>query len=155
MARWASVAVERSTKAYPTGLVVRGLVGIEVDSLKHLSVLVKPAGGVELQYHRSSIIYLHKVALEKFAEIPLSRRVGEVPNVEATTLGNDGDYCLVLGSTGFVTIGIRGRVSDGGSSHGVGYLIYSRHGDCWLGLRLRCRKCLCGVCWSGGCGTCT
>ena len=33
MARWASVAVERSTKAYPTGRAVLGLVGMEVDSL--------------------------------------------------------------------------------------------------------------------------
>jgi hypothetical protein len=33
MARSASVGVERSTKAYPTGRSVRGFLGIEVDSL--------------------------------------------------------------------------------------------------------------------------
>ena len=34
MARSASEGVETSTKAYPTGRVVRGLVGIEVVSLE-------------------------------------------------------------------------------------------------------------------------
>jgi hypothetical protein len=36
MARSASLGVERSTKAYPTGRSVRGFFGIEVDSLRRI-----------------------------------------------------------------------------------------------------------------------
>jgi hypothetical protein len=35
MARSASLGVERSTKAYPTGRSVRGFFGIEVDSTRY------------------------------------------------------------------------------------------------------------------------
>ena len=44
MARSASLGVERSTKAYPTGRSVRGFFGMEVDSLKgpHVSKFFKP-----------------------------------------------------------------------------------------------------------------
>ena len=73
---------------------------------------------------------LHKEALEKFVQIPLSGRISEVPNVETATLCHDGVHSFDL-SVGALAISVgRVRVRDSGSSQGVGDLVNSsRHID--------------------------
>ena len=70
--------------------------------------------------------HLHEIALEEFVEIPLSGRIGEIPNVETTALFDYGDNSVILG-----VVGARGRsrsIGNVGGSDGVGDLI-DRHGE--------------------------
>jgi hypothetical protein len=77
MARSASDGVDKSTKAYPTGRVVRGLVGMETDSL---------CAQRQLPFRKSAgpkKICIHQVVLEEFFQLSLSGRVREIPNVKS------------------------------------------------------------------------
>jgi hypothetical protein len=97
MARSASDGVERSTKAYPTGRDVRGLVGMEVDSLFHV------VSFLALSFHRSMRLpgdgekNLHQIVLEELLQLPLGGRISEVPNIKSPTLSCTGDDGLVFG----------------------------------------------------------
>lgn len=96
--------------------MVRGLVGIEVDSLDRAVGLEHFEGLVKVFCN-----YLHKVTLEEIAEIPLSSRVREIPNVETTSLSDDGDDSIILSCVGLTTI------LDGSGSQGVGDILDGRH----------------------------
>ena len=77
---------------------MRGLVGMEVVSLQSKS-------GGEGQ-KRTMQGNSHKVVLEEILQLSLSGRIGEVSNVESSTLGGAGDDGLVLrGVDGLVAAG--------------------------------------------------
>lgn len=133
------MAVERSTKAYPTARVVRGLVGMDVDSLSFPSqphMYIVSSGRNENS---------HKVALEEFLEIPLSGRVRQVANVQTTSLSDDGKDSFILScvdrfTTGQVVgSGIRfvEMLLKVGVGQSVGDILHCRHVDWVLGARLK------------------
>jgi hypothetical protein len=93
MARSASDGVDRSTKAYPTGRVVRGLVGMDVDSLEGKS---GQQSGLEMS-PKEAKQNLHQVVLEEVLQLPLGGRICEVPNVKSSTLGCACNDSLVIG----------------------------------------------------------
>jgi hypothetical protein len=71
---------------------------------------------------------LHRVLLEEILEFPLRGRIGEIPNVQPTTLGSTGDHRIVLSSVGIASVSSAGRVRDAGRSQGIGEIVNgSRH----------------------------
>lgn len=119
MARSASEGVDTSTKAYPTGRVVRGLVGMDVVSLGRVSqsLLFLVAAGANI----------HKVFLEELLQLSLGGRVSEVSNVKSPALSGAGDDGLVLrGIDGLVAAG-----TDAGAFSGASWLVEG--GVCHLG----------------------
>ena len=114
--------------------MVRGLVGIDVDSLVRIASVLHP---VTHPYSNKVLSYLHKVALEEFIEIPLSSRVRKVTNVEATSLSDDGEDSFVLscidGFTASDVVGTGSRlinmILDGSVGHRVSDILNRRHSD--------------------------
>lgn len=132
MARSASEGVDTSTKAYPTGRVVRGLVGIDVVSLRYQSVTA-------LSMPRAASANIHKVVLKELLQLSLGGRVSEVSNVKSPALSGAGDDGLVLrgvdrlvaASTDAGAFSGAGRLMEGGVRR-LGGGSVGRHSLGWL-----------------------
>ena len=68
---------------------------------------------------------LHQEVLEELLQLPLSRRVGEVTNIESSTFGRTSQAGIIFfGTVRLVLVGSGvGRIRDGGISHSGGDFI--------------------------------